>query len=214
MTQIYKFRVAVEGAKRYIWREFEMLSTSTVAELAYVIMATLECDGGHLYCLKCNGDEFECYFEGDYFDVKPKNPNIVKLNELDLVKGDTLSMDYDFGCGWTFDINVKEVKELPIEVKLTSFPRITAGKGYGILEDVAPWAMFEAIKRAEESGVLPNYDQIASGMDYEEYEAEAMDEDDPDFWDYKEFDVKEENKALPQLMREYKKGYGRLTWKE
>jgi len=80
------------------WRRIEITSVSTVAKLAYAIMASFELSGSQSFCVENKNVVFEFYNRDNVISFKPSD---YELNNLELSVGSKLKMIYDFG----FDLN-------------------------------------------------------------------------------------------------------------
>ena len=130
-TSVYEFEVKLCGLEEKFWRNIELTSISTLAKLAYAIMASFELSGSHLFCIMYNELRFE-FSNGEYDDIyEPCNS---KLNTLDLKVGDKLKLIYDFGAEMTFDITLTEIKEFKKGTG-THYPYVLSGVGESIPEN-------------------------------------------------------------------------------
>jgi hypothetical protein len=107
-----------------------MTETSTVAKLAYVILASMNTAMYHLYAIQYKNVNYESMPE----DEESEDATLTKLFELNLKKKDALTMEYDFGTTHDFTIEVIDIKEVP-DVRPTDYPKIIDGRGKGIAED-------------------------------------------------------------------------------
>lgn len=179
MAQVYKFRVQLKELEKYIWRDIEISSLSSVAKLGYAILAAFEANASHLFCIEYSGINYEFdFYNMDYSNKQAVNPTTVKLQSLKFKVGDSLTMRYDYGAGWEFDIKVVSITEMK-KGSGTHYPYITDGAGKGIIEDTSPGILFEYIRQTDETGELPTYIDR-----YFEHETE---------WDYRRFDLKASN---------------------
>ena len=150
MAEVYKFKVKLRELEEYIWRDIEITSVSTVAKLGYAILASFEAEGSHLFCMKFGDERCEIVFDGIYedFDIEVTDPTSVKLSSLKLKSGESLSLEYDYGAGWVFDIEF--LSSAPMKKGMgTHYPYITDGMGWGIIEDICPEELLNQIKTNE-----------------------------------------------------------------
>ena len=176
MADVYKFKVRLKELETIIWRDIEITSVSSVAKLGYAVLAAFESTASHLFNIRYNGKRYEIVFEdGDFNDEPPIDPIKTKLSALKLSVGDTLDMEYDYGAGWEFSIELISIKEMKRGAG-THYPYVTDGKGKGILEDTSPYRLLEAIKHTDQTGEVPKAVEIFSGEEKE--------------WDYRDFDLK------------------------
>lgn len=130
-TSVYEFEVKLCGLEEKFWRKIELTSISTLAKLAYAIMASFELSGSHLFCIMYNELRFE-FSNGEYDDIyEPCNS---RLNTLDLKVGDKLKLIYDFSSEMTFEITLTEIKEFKKGTG-THYPYVLSGAGESIPED-------------------------------------------------------------------------------
>lgn len=121
-TVVYEFEIKLCNLEDKYWRRIEITSVSTVAKLAYAIMAIF------------NNDE-ECL-----------NPSKFKLISLELLKGDTLKMIYDFGADLIFEIKLAAIKEFKKGMG-THYPYVLSGAGAAISEDLSVPELIERLDR-------------------------------------------------------------------
>lgn len=175
MADVYKFKVRLYELENIIWREIEVTSVSSVAKLGYAVLAAFESTASHLFNIRCNGKRYEIVFEEDDFDDEPAvDPIKTKLSALRLGVGDTLTMEYDYGAGWEFGIELLSVTEMKRGTGM-HYPYVTDGKGKGIIEDTSPYAVTEIVEKTNKDGTLPKIIDIYSGKEYE--------------WDYRDFNL-------------------------
>jgi hypothetical protein len=114
-------------------------------------------------------------FEEDDFDDEPAvNPIKTKLSALKPGVGDTLTMEYGYGAGWEFEIELLSITEMKRGAK-THYPYVADGKGRGIIEDTSPYELAEIVIKTDADGILPKITDMYSG---------EMSE-----WDYRDSDL-------------------------
>lgn len=175
MADVYKFKVKLKELETIIWRDIEITSVSSVAKLGYAILAAFESTASHLFNIRCNGKRYEIVFEDDDFDNELViDPIKTKLSTLKLTVGDALTMEYDYGAGWEFSIELISVTEMKRGAG-THYPYVTDGKGKGILEDTSPYELLKVIKHTDQTEEVPRAVEIFSGKEEE--------------WNYRDFDL-------------------------
>ena len=176
MADVYKFKVKLKFLEEYIWRDIEITSVSSVAKLGYSVIVAFEGTASHLFSIHYGGNRYEIeFFDTVIDDEQVINPVRTKLSALKLDVGDVLTMEYDYGAGWEFSIELISITEMK-RGSGTHYPYVTDGKGKGIIEDMSPFDLLEIIRNIDSTESLPKiYDIIA------EREIE---------WDYREFDLK------------------------
>lgn len=175
MADVYKFKVRLCELKSIMWRDIEITSVSSVAKLGYAVLAAFESTASHLFNIKFKGNRYEIIFEDDDFNNEPAiDPIKTKLSALKLNAGDKLSMEYDYGAGWEFEIELLSVTEMKRGAG-THYPYVTGGKGKGIIEDISPYELAEMVEKTDKDGTLPQIMDMYSGKEVS--------------WDYREFDL-------------------------
>lgn len=179
MAEVYKFKVKLQELENMIWRDIEITSVSSVAKLGYSVLAAFESAGSHLFSIRYKGKRYEIMFEEDDFGSEPvMDPMTTKLSDLKLTVGDTLRMEYDYGAGWEFSIELMSVTEMKRGTG-NHYPYITDGAGKGMIEDTSPAYLAGLVRQIDKTGNLP---QIADGDSGKKYE-----------WDYRKFDLEDSN---------------------
>lgn len=175
MADVYKFKVRLFELENVIWREIEITSVSSVAKLGYAVLAAFESTASHLFNIRCSGKRYEIVFEDDDFDDEPATDLIkTKLSALKLCVGNKLSMEYDYGAGWEFEIELLSIVEMKRGAG-THYPYVTDGKGKGIIEDTSPYELVEIVEKTDRDGALPKIMDMYSGKEVP--------------WDYRKIDL-------------------------
>ncbi|MEG0980087.1 MAG: plasmid pRiA4b ORF-3 family protein [Oscillospiraceae bacterium] len=175
MANVYKFKIRLCELENVIWREIEITSVSSVAKLGYSILAAFESTASHLFNIRFSGKRYEIVFEDDDFDHEPAaDPIKTKLSALKLIVGDKLSMEYDYGAGWKFVIELLSITEMKRGAG-THYPYVTDGKGRGIIEDTSPCELAQMVEKTDKDGTLPQIMDMYSGEETS--------------WDYRKFDL-------------------------
>ena len=116
----------------------------------------------------------------------------VKLGELNAKVGDKLTMLYDFGCDQEFEIEIMNIETMSKGAG-RSYPKIIAGAGKGILDDVPVFETLEIINDTDKNG--------SSAYTYlTKYENEVI-------WDYRDYDLKADNILLKGEIARIAEGY-------
>ena len=83
-------------------------------------------------------------------------------------------MEYDYGAGWEFEIELLSVIEMKRGTG-THYPNVTDGKGKGIIEDTSPYELAEIVEKTDNDGTFPRFADMYSGKDNE--------------WDYRDINL-------------------------
>lgn len=193
MAEVYKLKVKIRGLENHIWREIEISSEASVAKLGYSILAAFGAKANHLFHINTATMKYELIIDDSYdvrrTDIAPIN---TKLSALKLKTQDMLVMEYDYGSGWNFDIEV--ISESPMKQGMgTHYPYILNGAGAGIIEDESPDILKQFIDQIDSTGILPKY-----------YDSER---DKKVEWDYRKFDLKYCNMFYKDKIAEIQEAY-------
>lgn len=194
MAKVLTFKVEIEGLEDKIWRKIEITDRRTVADLAYTILATFDSLAYHLYNIKYNDKVYDCWvcIEDDYSDIPKVNATITKLSSIGLKENDTMEMEYDYGSTTTFKITYLGCSDLE-RGKGSHYPYIIDGEGRGMLDDMCDFELKEIVDDIDKKGYSEHY--FTPG-----YERTIK-------YDYRKFNIKNNNALLKGLVLEIKNGY-------
>ena len=193
MTKVLTFKVGIEGLEDKIWRKIEITDRRTVADLAYTILATFDSLAYHLYDIKYKDKIYDCWVcvEDDHREVELVNAITTKLSSIGLKENDTMEMEYDTGST-TFKIKYLEERDLE-GYNGSHYPYIIDGAGRGMLDDMCDFELKEIVQDIDKKGYSQHY--FTPG-----YERTIK-------YDYREFNLKNNNALLKGLILEIKNGY-------
>ncbi len=174
MTEVYKFRVSLKGLSDKIWREIEIMSSASVAKLGYAVLAAMDSGAYYLFNISFRGRRYEIVFDDDDIFVPVTDPIATKLAALYLKIGSVLHMEYDYGSGWEFDIELISITPLE-RGRGGHYPFITGGEGRGIVEDACIDELAEMIEKTDKTGEIPEAYDWCCGKRMP--------------WDYRRFDL-------------------------
>lgn len=180
MAQIYTFRITYRGCEDKIWRVAEVSSNYTLAQLGYTILVTFDTLAYHLFSISSKGASYKPDTDEEILEDF-QYLCWVKLSTLRLQIGAQLEMTYDFGCEQIFDIELTGVQEMP-KGRWRSYPRIAAGEGRGIIDDLPADELLKMIREIDRTGV--------SRFKYMTASQEMIP------WDYREYDLEMDNALL------------------
>ncbi len=194
MTKVLTFRVEIDGLEDKIWRKIEITDRRTVADLAYTILATFDSLAYHLYDIKYKGKVYDCWvcIEYDHSEIPPINAVITKLSSIGLKEDDTMEMEYDTGSTTTFKITYLGSRNLERGNGM-HYPYIIDGAGRGMLDDMCDFELKKIVDDIDEKGYSNHY--FTPG-----YERTIK-------YDYRKFNIKNNNALLKGLILEIKNGY-------
>lgn len=194
MAKVLTFKVGIEGLEDKIWRKIEITDRRTVADLAYTILATFDSLAYHLYNIIYDNKIYDCWvcIEDDYSDIPKVNATITKLKDLELKENDTMEMEYDYGSTTNFKITYLGCTDLE-RGNGSHYPYVVDGEGKGMLDDMCDFELKEIVEDADKKGYSEHY--FTPG-----YERTIK-------YDYRQFNIKNNNALLKGLVLEIKNGY-------
>lgn len=194
MAKVLTFKVGIEGLEDKIWRKIEITDKRTVADLAYTILATFDSLAYHLYNITYDNKIYDCWvcIEDDYSDISKVNATITKLKDLELKENDNMEMEYDYGSTTNFKITYLGCTDLE-RGKGSHYPYVVDGEGRGMLDDICDFELKEIVEDTDKKGYSEHY--FTPG-----YERTIK-------YDYRNFNIKNNNALLKGLVLEIKNGY-------
>ena len=194
MAKVLTFKVGIEGLEDKIWRKIEITDRRTVADLAYTILATFDSLAYHLYNITYDNKIYDCWvcIEDDYSDIPKVNATITKLKDLELKENDTMEMEYDYGSTTNFKITYLGCTDLE-RGNGSHYPYVVEGEGRGMLDDMCDFELKEIVEDTDKKGYSEHY--FTPG-----YERTIK-------YDYRNFNIKNNNALLKGLVLEIKNGY-------
>ena len=199
MTNVYTLKITYVGCENRIWREAKISSNTFLCDLGYMILATIDTMAYHLFNISYNGITYELPNEEE--DI-PDDRIVfsVRLSALDLKIGDKLIMEYDFGCSQNFEIKVTDI-ELMGRGQGRAYPKILAGEGRGIIEDVPVDELMDIIHQIDKTGSC-DIRYVGDAVSFV---------DDLPTWDYRKYDIKIDNALLKGRIDIIADGYEELA---
>lgn len=191
-ANVYKFLIGYKDYEEKIWREVEVSGNYPLSKLAYLVLASFDTLANHLFFIEHNGNHYEIDFDDDFYDEESIDPTTVKLNNMGLEIGSVMEMVYDYGCEQEFVITLKEISDMEKGTSL-KYPRIVAGQGKGILDNMFSDEFGEVIKQIDEKNKSEQMYLSPTG----EYE----------LWDYRDFNIDEMNRTLKSDIEAIQNGF-------
>lgn len=136
----------LEGFEDIIRREIEIEKYFTLEQLAFSIIAAFKGDCSHLFNIQFNGKRYELSPDDDFFPGEDDLPAAEDffLEDLDIKEGSEMTLEYDYGVCWTWNITVTGIREN--NDRRFSYPRVINGAGAGIIENISPFVFEEMIE--------------------------------------------------------------------
>ena len=149
-ANVYKFLIGYKGYEEKIWREVEVSGNYPLSKLAYLVLVSFDTLANHLFFIEHNGNHYEIDLYGECEKNNNVDPTTVSLNKMGLEIGSVMKMVYDYGCEQEFIITLKEISDMEKGTSL-KYPRIVAGQGKGILDNMFSDEFGEVIKQIDEN---------------------------------------------------------------
>lgn len=210
VKKIYQFYAELEDFKPKIWRRFQTADNVTAAELGYIVMTMYEMEASHLLAVEhersfftpsgrlSRRTELICRYDipdefGDLKEWSGKDATATQLSALNLEAPYQLVVRYDFGDDWRVILKLEKIFEGE-ELPGVEFPRVLAGKGFGIVEDCGGiWGLEELVQSFKEKEG-ESYEQFREWLGVEDFNITA-------------FDIEDINFRLTKIPQIYKKIY-------
>ena len=190
MANIYTIKVIYDGCEDRIWRELQISSNAPLSHLGYTVLATFDTMAYHLFSISHDGDSYELPDE-DMEILENECLFCVKLSDLELQVGSRLEMIYDFGCEQVFSMEVTDIQPMKKGAG-RAYPKITAGAGCGIIDDMPADELLAVMKDTDKNG--------SSQFCYEAKRPEVV-------WDYRQYDIQLDNLLLKGEIERIADGY-------
>ena len=197
MTVVHTLKIKYIGCEDKIWREAQISSNAHLCDLGYMILATFDTMAYHLFNISYKGVTHELPSDEEKIP-EDKCLFFVKLSELNLQIGDKLTMIYDFGCDQEFEIEVTDIQPMG-RGQGRAYPKIIAGKGRGIIDDMSADELAELILQIDKTG--------SSGI---QYAGDGIIFDNMPDWDYRNYSIEYDNCLLKGTIARIAEGYEEL----
>lgn len=191
-ANVYKFLIGYKGYEEKIWREVEVSGNYSLSKLAYLVLVSFDTLANHLFFIEHNGNHYEIDLYGECEEENNVDPTTISLNKMGLELGSVMKMVYDYGCEQEFVITLKEISDMEKGTSL-KYPRIVAGQGKGILDNMFSDDFGEVIKQIDENNKSEQTYLSPTG----EYE----------LWDYRDFNIDEMNRTLKSDIEAVQNGF-------
>ncbi|MCR4594983.1 MAG: plasmid pRiA4b ORF-3 family protein [Clostridiales bacterium] len=189
---VYKFLVTYKGYEKQIWREVEVSSNYPLSKLAYLVLVSFDTLANHLFYIKHNGTHYEIDIYEENEEENHIDPTTVSLGKMTLCPGSVMTMIYDYGCEHEFTITLEKVSPMEKGASI-KYPKIVAGQGKGILDNMFPEEFGKVLKEIDKTNQSDQMYFSPAG----EYEP----------WDYRDFDIEMMNKSLKQNIESVRFGF-------
>ena len=197
MVSVCTIKIRYVGCENKIWRVAQISSNAHLCDLGYMFLATFDTMAYHLFNITYKGVTYE--LPSDEEEIPEDNcVFFVKLSELNLKIGDKLTMIYDFGCDQEFEIEVTDIQPMG-RGQGRAYPKIIAGEGRGIIDDMSADDLAELIQQIDKTG--------SSGI---QYAGDGIIFDKMPDWDYRNYSIEYDNCLLKGIIARIAEGYEEL----
>lgn len=125
-------RVQLRGLEKDIYRVICVPYEIVLADLAYLILASMNSEAEHLYSFTVNHTRYFGVFHDEEF-IHHYAIDIT-VSELNLKAGQSMVLCYDLKEEYIFDIEIEKIEECDSIITIEDI-EVIDGKGYGIWED-------------------------------------------------------------------------------
>ena len=197
-TQLYSFQITYTGCNDKIWRIAAVSSNYTLAQLGYLVLATFDTMAYHMFEMKYKNTTYfltEKDFEDPLCEETEKFDllGFTKVGKLGMHTGDMIEMIYDQGCCQMFEITLLEIGDMPKGCG-RAYPKILDGAGRGIVDDMPPEELAEALRKIDLDGHSGIYYSSSGFVDVPE-------------WDYRNYSINLDNALLKGTIERIRDGY-------
>lgn len=174
MKKSMLLKIELEGLEKQIYRTMKVPYGIILADLAYLILASMNAEGSHLFSLSINGqNQYGCdACDEEFIDDYAAD---VTIPELHIKKGDQIELWYDFGDNYYFQIKVLDIEE---HEDIQSFDNleIIEGQGYGIWEDEHQFLDMYYHDREEFMRTIEDYGLSEDDFIFEDFDLDVSNE--------------------------------------
>ena len=118
MATKYTFKIYPVGRSKEIYRIIEISGNSTLDDLCDAILEAFDFTHEHLYEFCLNNKPY-CDYCMQYLTEDDMTETNVKIDKLNLDKGQNFLFHYDFGDDWMFTVHVNKIEEVSGRIKTT-----------------------------------------------------------------------------------------------
>lgn len=130
----FVFKVELRHLEKHVYRIIEIPASMNLADMAYIVLASMQCDGSHMFSIDIKNETYcceGCREDSYYDDLYAADFHLIDFH---LRKGSHMTITYDFGDCFELDVTVQEIKTYQHIVDHQEL-RVLDGDGFGIWED-------------------------------------------------------------------------------
>ena len=130
----YTLKVYPAGAGRQIYRVIEIDGKESLKKLCSVILTAYDFTDEHLYEFCMDNRMYSDYsYQSD--PERGQRSAKIRIDQLDLIKGQNFLLHYDFGDDWMFTIHVQKMVETETTAKPSAIKEMGEVEQYPDYED-------------------------------------------------------------------------------
>lgn len=195
MNEVLKFRVGIKGLENKIYREIEIIDNNTLMDLCCIILATFDLYSNEPFIIKHNNNQYDSV-NSIYNNDLYKSTMSIKLKNLELNEKE-LIMEYNPEQKIIIIITYIETKK--IVPNPSYYPKITDGSGLAL----------DYISGEELISIVEETDKLGYSNYTTTIEVDGVDEEET--FDYREFDLEENNFLVKCNLNSIKDDYENTT---
>lgn len=190
------FNVGIKGLESKIWRRIGIKNSASLADLVYFILASFDLYSNEFFAISYDSDKYDSVnliFDNDQY----KSATGIMLKDIDFDINKVLVLEYNYQSKIEFTINFIDCVDITLDDK---YPKIIDGEGKGAIDYVSGYELKQIVEETDLLG-HSNYSTTIIIDDKEEEEV----------FDYRDFDVKDNNFLSTINVNSIKDDYERIT---
>lgn len=190
------FNVGIKGLESKIWRRIGIKNSASLADLVYFILASFDLYSNEFFTISYDSDKYDSVnliFDNDQY----KSATGIMLKDIDFSANKVLVLEYNYQNKIEFIINFIDCVDITLNDK---YPKIIDGEGKGAIDYVSGYELKQIVEETDLLG-HSNYSTTIIIDDEEEEEV----------FDYRDFDVKDNNFLSTINVNSIKEDYERIT---
>lgn len=177
---VYQLKVSLKGIRPPIWRRIQVLGSTTLQELHFIVQAVMGWENAHLHQFTIDGIDYGQPVPDPIPGLDSDIRNEKTFTLAQVVTGEKFKFlyVYDFGDDWEHEILVEKV--LPLDPKV-SYPVCLKGKRACPPEDCGgPWGYADFLAAIQDPS-RPEHEEMLEWIDGG-FDPEAFDLDESNQW--------------------------------
>lgn len=203
---IYQLYCRLQDSDILTYRIIQVPKSKTLAQLGYILMTAFEMQASHLYEFvqytpvgnqkyrELRARRFVADFDEDEFaSVPAEKAASYRISRIFDQYCGRVEFRYDFGDGWVVSVSLDEIL-VNQSMPASEYPRVIAGAGWGIVEDVGGTGGLTVLQQAFQNHLGDDYATYSQWLGVNAF-------------DLHNFDLDEMNQRLKKIPLIYRKVY-------